>query len=156
MRIDRNLAPQKFNFTFFIRFFFQFYKFVLIFPDFFFVSFAANFFLILNPLSSFPFYIIHFQCPFIILNSSSPPTTIRPHGHSRYFISLSGALAVLNIVPCYSLDGQWICKALFNCFLPRWVPNSHSRNIIYSATISIGTFLVASNVFIALWTLFVN
>lgn len=31
---------------------------------------------------------------------------------ARYVISFSLALAILNVVPCFYLDGQWIAKAL--------------------------------------------
>ena len=40
-----------------------------------------------------------------------------------YLISLSGALAMLNVVPCYWLDGCHILRALVDYFLERF---SHS------------------------------
>ncbi|KAL5010403.1 hypothetical protein ScPMuIL_012708 [Solemya velum] len=72
----------------------------------------------------------------------------------KYLISLSGALVILNVVPCYALDGQYICYALIELSLQSFIPDRDIRGLIYTVFIFYGTLLLAANVVIALWTLF--
>ena len=74
----------------------------------------------------------------------------------RYLISLSGALVILNVVPCYALDGQWICQAFIELSLRSSVPDREARGAIYSLIVLFGTILLILNVIIAMWTLFIS
>ncbi|EDO41093.1 predicted protein [Nematostella vectensis] len=70
-----------------------------------------------------------------------------------YLISLSGALALLNIVPCYSLDGQWALFALVDHTLGNIIPNEDQRSTLCTVILTMGTLLLAANITLALWTL---
>ncbi|XP_054753404.2 membrane-bound transcription factor site-2 protease-like [Lytechinus pictus] len=71
----------------------------------------------------------------------------------KYLISLSGALAILNAMPCYALDGQWILMAAIEHFLPGWIPSPSDRNVIYSLIMIFGTIILIANVVLAMFTL---
>lgn len=70
-----------------------------------------------------------------------------------YLVSLSGALALLNMVPCYSLDGQWALFALVDHTLISFIPNEDQRNMLCNIILTLGTLLLAANITLALWTL---
>ncbi|XP_005109480.1 membrane-bound transcription factor site-2 protease [Aplysia californica] len=72
----------------------------------------------------------------------------------KYIISLSGALVILNVVPCYALDGQYICRAFLELVLRPTVPDPEIRNFVYSLVVLFGTILLIINVIFAMWTLF--
>ena len=72
----------------------------------------------------------------------------------RYLISLSGALVILNVVPCYALDGQWICHAFIELSLASVIPDREMRGLLYSVIILYGTALLLVNVILAMWMLF--
>ncbi|KAI8498651.1 Membrane-bound transcription factor site-2 protease [Branchiostoma belcheri] len=57
---------------------------------------------------------------------------------NRYLISLSGALAVLNVVPCHALDGQWILSALVDSQLGRLLPNRRDRDTVAALGTTLG------------------
>ncbi|CAH8565404.1 unnamed protein product [Schistosoma turkestanicum] len=67
-----------------------------------------------------------------------------------YLFSLSGALVILNVVPCYSLDGQWILKAFLDLFLPGILPSRPKRNMIFTTVLILGSSLVGLNLFLAI------
>lgn len=71
----------------------------------------------------------------------------------NYIISLSSALALLNMVPAYFLDGQWTLTVLVDFFLEKRVPDSGQRNLICNCILTSGTLLLALNLCLALWTL---
>ena len=71
----------------------------------------------------------------------------------RYTVSLSGALALLNMVPCYSLDGQWTLMAFIDYLLPPLIQNKVTRTILYHVVLLTGTILLLANIIFALWTL---
>lgn len=73
----------------------------------------------------------------------------------RYLISLSGALALLNVVPCYALDGQWILLALTEVLLKPVVSSSEVRAAVNVTVLLFGTCLLSTTILIALWSLFV-
>lgn len=75
---------------------------------------------------------------------------------SRYLISLSGALAILNVVPCYALDGQWILSAFIELTMKSLIKSPEMRTLLYSVIVSFGTLLLGANIVIALWVLFVR
>lgn len=70
-----------------------------------------------------------------------------------YLVSLSGALALLNMVPCYSLDGQWALFAFVDHLLISYIPLEDQRNMLCNIILTLGTLLLASNIMLALWTL---
>jgi len=78
------------------------------------------------------------------------------HMVCRYVISLSGALALLNVVPCYALDGQFILLALIELSLTSIVPNAEHRGSIYMLIMMFGTILLSANIVVAMWSLFVH
>ena len=78
-------------------------------------------------------------------------TFLNPH---RYLISLSGALAILNVVPCYALDGQWILLSFIELTLRSVVPDPETRGYIYTLILLCGTLLLFMNISIAMYMLF--
>ncbi|CAL8073153.1 unnamed protein product [Calicophoron daubneyi] len=68
-----------------------------------------------------------------------------------YLFSLSGALVILNVVPCYALDGQWILKALIDWCLSGCLPCRWRRQVLFKVVMFIGSLLLCTNVFLALW-----
>ena len=72
---------------------------------------------------------------------------------SMYTISVSAALAVLNMVPCYSLDGHFVLIGLVETCLPALVRGRSSRQFITSFILFWGTLLLLVNIVIALWKL---
>ncbi|KAL7059177.1 hypothetical protein AAHC03_013510 [Spirometra sp. Aus1] len=70
-----------------------------------------------------------------------------------YLFSLSGALVLLNVVPCYALDGQWILKALLDLLLPSFICGRQFKRILFSSIIALGTGLLSINIALALWYL---
>ena len=71
----------------------------------------------------------------------------------NYITSLSSALALLNMVPAYFLDGQWTLTVLVDLFLEKRVPDSKHRNLICNCILTCGTLLLVLNLCLALWTL---
>lgn len=71
----------------------------------------------------------------------------------RYLISLSGALAILNAVPCYALDGQWIFQAFIESYLTSVIPNPLDRQALVSLGLLFGTLILMANVALALFAL---
>ncbi|XP_052239042.1 membrane-bound transcription factor site-2 protease-like isoform X6 [Dreissena polymorpha] len=74
----------------------------------------------------------------------------------KYLISLSGALVILNVVPCYALDGQFICQGFIELTLRSTIPDKEVRDAIFSLVVLFGTVLLALNVTLAMWVLFVG
>jgi len=70
-----------------------------------------------------------------------------------YFISLSSALALLNMVPAYFLDGQWTLTVLVELFLEKRVPDLAKRTLICNCVLATGSLLLVLNLGLALWTL---
>ncbi|CAK8694143.1 unnamed protein product [Clavelina lepadiformis] len=63
----------------------------------------------------------------------------------QYLFSMSGALALINIVPCYALDGQWAFMAFLDyIYTPRG--NTHRKEKICNVVLTSGTILIAANV----------
>lgn len=71
----------------------------------------------------------------------------------NYFVSLSSALALLNMVPAYFLDGQWTLTVLVDLFLEKRVPELERRNLICNCILASGSLLLGLNLCLALWTL---
>lgn len=66
----------------------------------------------------------------------------------RYLVSFSGALAILNVIPCYCLDGQWILGALIELLFGRMNPSFNQK--IYNSAMFMGTSLVGVTVTLGL------
>ncbi|VDP89312.1 unnamed protein product [Echinostoma caproni] len=67
-----------------------------------------------------------------------------------YLFSLSGALVILNVVPCYALDGQWILKALIDLCLTSYVPCRRKRQLVFRCVLFLGSVLLCANLALAL------
>ena len=71
----------------------------------------------------------------------------------RYLVSLSGALALLNVVPCYALDGQWILLAFVELVSRHFAFSRKTCTAVYRAVLLLGTVTLAFNIVIAVWAL---
>ncbi|KAM4606186.1 membrane-bound transcription factor site-2 protease [Polymixia lowei] len=69
----------------------------------------------------------------------------------KYVVSLSGALAVVNSVPCFALDGQWMLNALLEATLVTVVTDRQRRELIGFFLLLAGSTLLAANVALGLW-----
>ncbi|XP_045077370.1 membrane-bound transcription factor site-2 protease isoform X2 [Coregonus clupeaformis] len=69
----------------------------------------------------------------------------------KYVVSLSGALAVVNSVPCFALDGQWMLSALLEATLVTVVTDRQRRELIGFFLLLGGSALLAANVALGLW-----
>ncbi|KAF3836247.1 hypothetical protein F7725_028805 [Dissostichus mawsoni] len=69
----------------------------------------------------------------------------------KYVVSLSGALAVVNSVPCFALDGQWMLNALLEATLVTVVTDRQRRELIGFFLLLAGSALLAANVALGLW-----
>ncbi|XP_065300001.1 membrane-bound transcription factor site-2 protease isoform X1 [Dermacentor albipictus] len=72
----------------------------------------------------------------------------------HYMLSFSGALALLNVVPCIALDGQWITQGLVKLLVQSMPWLRSSRKGVYLFIVLGGTVLLASNVVLGVWKLF--
>ncbi|CAN9506032.1 unnamed protein product [Ophioblennius macclurei] len=69
----------------------------------------------------------------------------------KYVVSLSGALAVVNSVPCFALDGQWMLNALLEATLVGVVTDRAKRELIGFFLLLAGSALLAANMALGLW-----
>uniref|UniRef100_A0A3P9LMQ1 Membrane-bound transcription factor site-2 protease n=1 Tax=Oryzias latipes TaxID=8090 RepID=A0A3P9LMQ1_ORYLA len=69
----------------------------------------------------------------------------------KYVVSLSGALAVVNSVPCFALDGQWMLNALLEATLVTVVTDRQKRELVGFFLLLAGSALLAANVALGLW-----
>ncbi|XP_078415688.1 membrane-bound transcription factor site-2 protease [Cetorhinus maximus] len=69
----------------------------------------------------------------------------------KYILSLSGALAVINAVPCFALDGQWMLSSFFEATLSSLIVEKQNRELIGFFILLFGSALLASNVVLGLW-----
>ncbi|OQR73327.1 membrane-bound transcription factor site-2 protease-like [Tropilaelaps mercedesae] len=70
----------------------------------------------------------------------------------RYLVSFSGALAILNAMPCHTLDGHWIVMVLIELLLGSKQPTRNRR--IYNVLTLGGTSLIGLTVTLGLRKLF--
>ena len=87
-------------------------------------------------------------------NGSLPPSWLPDLLQTllMYMMSFSSALALLNMVPAYHLDGQWT----LNAFIELCFENSlheRTRRQMSSVVLVAGSTLLALNIALALWTL---
>ena len=73
--------------------------------------------------------------------------------HFRYslltFAFFSAALALLNAVPCYTLDGQWIFSAMMEFIAIVFKIDPSDKESIKVVVLSFGTLLLVANVCVA-------
>ncbi|KAG9330448.1 hypothetical protein JZ751_024440 [Albula glossodonta] len=69
----------------------------------------------------------------------------------KYLVSLSGALAVVNAVPCFALDGQWILTSFLEATLGSLVTEKNNRELLGFFILLGGSTLLAANVALGLW-----
>lgn len=69
----------------------------------------------------------------------------------KYLISLSGALAVINAVPCFALDGQWILNSFLEATLSSLIVEKQKRELVGFLILLSGSTLLAANVALGLW-----
>jgi len=65
----------------------------------------------------------------------------------RYIISISGALAILNMVPMFFVDGEWICKGTLLLLFPHLSAAQHKNTNKY--ILIFGSLLFVVNVIVA-------
>ncbi len=77
----------------------------------------------------------------------------------RYLIAFSGAIGILNLVPCFALDGQYILAALLtvnkknnNQFIN--TTNEAKKPIAYFLIMIFGTLLLVINLLFSMFNLF--
>uniref|UniRef100_A0A8C3RSP5 Membrane-bound transcription factor site-2 protease n=1 Tax=Chelydra serpentina TaxID=8475 RepID=A0A8C3RSP5_CHESE len=69
----------------------------------------------------------------------------------KYLISLSGALAIINAVPCFALDGQWILNSFLEATLASLIVEKQNRELVGFLILLAGSALLAANVALGLW-----
>ncbi|KAM4699173.1 membrane-bound transcription factor site-2 protease [Discoglossus pictus] len=69
----------------------------------------------------------------------------------KYLISLSGALAVINAVPCFALDGQWILNSFLEATLSSVIIEKQNRELVGFFILLGGSALLTANVALGLW-----
>ncbi|KAG9485746.1 membrane-bound transcription factor site-2 protease [Eleutherodactylus coqui] len=69
----------------------------------------------------------------------------------KYVISLSGALAVINAVPCFALDGQWILNSFLEATLSSLIVQKENRELLGFFILLAGSILLTANVALGLW-----
>ncbi|CAH2220642.1 membrane-bound transcription factor site-2 protease [Pelobates cultripes] len=69
----------------------------------------------------------------------------------KYLISLSGALAVINAVPCFALDGQWILNSFLEATLSSVILEKENRELFGFFILLAGSALLTANVVLGLW-----
>ncbi|KAE8622528.1 hypothetical protein XENTR_v10005273 [Xenopus tropicalis] len=69
----------------------------------------------------------------------------------KYLISLSGALAVINAVPCFALDGQWILNSFIEATLSSVIAEKQNRELLAFFILLAGSALLTANVVLGLW-----
>ena len=77
---------------------------------------------------------------------------------NRYLVAFSGAIGLLNLVPCFALDGQYILAALLsvnkresNQFINA---NQTKKPTLYLLIMSFGTILLCLNLICSMFNLF--
>ncbi len=79
-------------------------------------------------------------------------------------MAFSGAIGLLNLVPCFALDGQYILAAILNLIGRRNQKNSFtdlgnnktSYPIVYTFIMMFGSLLLLLNIIVALYNLIKN
>lgn len=71
-----------------------------------------------------------------------------------YIVSLSGAFALLNVVPAYALDGQWVTIAMVEGWLQGYIPSQKNRTLFCNCLLFVGTFLLVANIVLSIINVF--
>lgn len=64
----------------------------------------------------------------------------------KYVLSFSGALGLLNAVPCYALDGQWIALALVEFLAGPFHISSRMKKRIHIGVVAFGSLLLLGTI----------
>ena len=70
-----------------------------------------------------------------------------------YCISLSGALALLNMIPTFALDGQWTFMAFVDEYLQCFIQSKEAKNKLFTTVFTLCLLLLLSNIIMAFFTL---
>lgn len=68
----------------------------------------------------------------------------------RYLVTCSLGLAIVNVVPCFWFDGQFIVQTLVNDFLAKMARKRSTRNTITLFITTIGTFFIMVNLILTI------
>jgi len=71
----------------------------------------------------------------------------------KYLASLSGALALLNVVPCYALDGQHILAAVIDICMPASYFSRSTKGRVNRVILFVGSSLLFVNILLAFYNL---
>ncbi|KAI6078755.1 Membrane-bound transcription factor site-2 protease [Aix galericulata] len=74
-------------------------------------------------------------------------------GHPMH-LQYTGALAVINAVPCFALDGQWILNSFLEATLSSLIVEKQKRELLGFLILLSGSTLLAANVALGLWMKF--
>lgn len=86
----------------------------------------------------------------------------------KYIVAFSGAIGLLNLVPCFALDGQYILAASLHLISQRNSPKNFidlnsgrdttpgRHQTLYASIMIFGTLLLVLNLFLAIFNLFVS
>ncbi len=82
----------------------------------------------------------------------------------KYIVAFSGAIGLLNLVPCFALDGQYILAANLHLIkhknkpgnLIDLTPETQGHPMIYAVVMIAGTVLLFVNIFLSLLSLFIS
>lgn len=69
----------------------------------------------------------------------------------RYIVAFSGAIGILNLVPCFALDGQFILASLLalNRKAESFIYVPQKRPLVYVVLIILGSSLLIINIVLA-------
>ncbi len=79
--------------------------------------------------------------------------------YKRYIIAFSGAIGLLNLVPCWALDGQYILQATLAIYKSGYgsshnlFDDNNKKPLVYILMMLLGTGLLLLNLILALFSL---
>lgn len=94
-------------------------------------------------------YVSNYIPKYALVPGSLPPFI---ETFCEYLVKFSGALAVMNIIPCFYLDGYWISGALIDLIFGFRLDIVH-RRVLHMIVTTFGTGLLILNVIFCLKTL---
>lgn len=71
----------------------------------------------------------------------------------KYIVTFSAGLGIINIIPCFYLDGQYIINAVAEIVLGRHVTQKPARQAVAMGITILGTFLLIFNFVVQVWKL---
>ena len=67
-----------------------------------------------------------------------------------YLVSLPGAFAVLNVVPAFALDRQWVAIVMVEAWLQCYIVSEKSRRLFCNCILFVGSFLLIANIVLSI------